>query len=83
MIYIILTQKDRSAEQLLFDYNHENMDEVEVVPKKKSIEDTNDFRKRYKKNGGNNYRKNEIKLKSMFKAVLWFELFCFVVAIIF
>ena len=39
MIYIILTQKDRSAEQLLFDYNHENMDEVEVVPVHKGIAD--------------------------------------------
>ena len=49
MIYIILTQKERSAEQLLFDYNHENMDEVEVVPVKKGkADDTQDFRKRYK-----------------------------------
>ena len=29
MIYIITTQKDRKAEEILFDYNNENMDEAE------------------------------------------------------
>jgi len=31
MIYIILTQKDRLAEEILFDYNNENMDETKVI----------------------------------------------------
>ena len=67
----------------MFDYNHENMDEVEVVPtKKRKIDDTQDFRKRYKKGGGNNYRKNEIKLKNIFFVFIWFEVFCFIIAIV-
>ena len=58
------------------------MDEVEVVPVKKGkADDTQDFRKRYKKNGGNNYRKNELKLKKGFLYLVIFHVSCFLIAI--
>lgn len=35
MIYIILTQKDRTVEEILFDYNNENMDETDNIVHRK------------------------------------------------
>ena len=70
MIYIIYTQKDRKAEEILFDYNHENLDETDIVPSGKSeCENTRSFEKHKKgkmKPIANNYRKNEIKLGRLY-----------------
>ena len=63
MIYIITTQKHRKAEEILFDYNNENMDEKEKEMRRKECNSTKSFEKRKKgkdKIIPNNYRKNEI-----------------------
>jgi len=71
MIYIIVTQKGRNPEVILFDYNNENLDETDVVLSRKECQDTADYIKR---NGGedvmrvgNNYRKNEFKISNFYK----------------
>ena len=71
MIYIIVTQKGRNPEVILFDYNNENLDETDVVLSRKECQDTADY---IKQNGGedvmrvgNNYRKNEFKISNFYK----------------
>lgn len=43
MIYIIVTQKGRNPEVILFDYNNENLDETDVVLKREQCQDTADY----------------------------------------
>jgi len=84
MIYIITTQKDRKAEEILFDYNNENMDEAEKAKRRKECNSTKSFDK-YKRGKEkitpNNYRKNEIKLERLYKLFAIILAFWFVVTI--
>ena len=86
MIYIILTQRDRNPEEILFDYNNENMDETEDIVKRNQCDNTKSFEKRKKGKAKiipNNYRKNEIKLEKLYKLFFYVNLVWFVIVIIY
>lgn len=77
-----MTQKKRTAEEILYDYNAENMDETIYSPiGSPTLRRRKDSNNNLQKHKSINYRKRELVLSRCFRGFFYFEILCFIVSI--